>query len=39
MSQDGFTVEPGIVPTAQWRPAVGLGQGEDPAYAAVGRKR
>jgi S-adenosyl methyltransferase len=36
-------VEPGIVPTAHWRAAApqfgpGDGQGEDPAYAAVGRK-
>jgi len=36
-------VEPGIVPTPQWRPPAPQfgpadGQGEDPAYAAVGRK-
>jgi hypothetical protein len=36
-------VEPGIVPTPQWRPAAPQfgradGQGEDPSYAALGRK-
>jgi hypothetical protein len=36
-------VPPGIVPTPQWRPAAlqsgAVGdQGDDPAYAAVGRK-
>jgi hypothetical protein len=31
-------VEPGIVPTPQWRPDPGINAGEDPAYAAMGRK-
>lgn len=41
---DGFDIEePGVVPTALWRPDTGLDDGSDPAragiYAGVGRKR
>ncbi|MDQ3578769.1 MAG: SAM-dependent methyltransferase [Actinomycetota bacterium] len=41
---DGFDIEePGIVPTALWRPEVGLDDGADPARAGIlagfGRKR
>ncbi|SDD60923.1 SAM-dependent methyltransferase [Actinokineospora iranica] len=41
---DGFDIlEPGIVPTALWRPDTGLYDGDDPKragiYAGVGRKR